>query len=127
MRRDYVWGKRSAKKIRGFMIRADEFYERLGSAIKARREALSLTQSDLAARLGLSRTSITNIERGRQRLLIDQFCRLAEILRCERDALLIGLSQPGSSRRPRASSTDAMSATVADFVESLGNDKRGQP
>ena len=99
------------------MIPADEFYEGLGIAIKARREALGMTQSALASALGLSRTSITNIERGRQRLLIDQFCRVAEILRCEPDVLLVGLLPSRGNSRPSAN-LDAMPVT-AEFVESL--------
>lgn len=99
------------------MIREDRFYKALGSAIKARRERLGLTQADLAEHLDLSRTSITNIERGRQRLLIDQFCRVAEILAVGRDELLAGALQR------RSESKRAPSASVSNFVESVTRDK----
>lgn len=38
----------------------------LGKSIRAIRKMAGLTQDDLAQRIGLSRTSITNIELGRQ-------------------------------------------------------------
>lgn len=98
------------------MVRADTFYEELGTAIRLRREGLKMTQLDLSERMGLSRTSVTNIERGRQRLLIDQFCKLADILRCNHDDLLAGAI---SGKRPkRAANADLNSMpTVAKFVE----------
>jgi transcriptional regulator with XRE-family HTH domain len=51
----------------------DRYYRQLGSKIRETREAEGLTQAQLAESVGLSRTSVTNIESGRQRLLIDQF------------------------------------------------------
>lgn len=109
------------------MIRADAFYHALGRAIKQRRESLNLTQSELGDELGLSRTSITNIERGRQRLLIDQFCRLAEVLRCHRDELLSeALEISAADKKRKAASLDAVPATVAEFVESLSAENRRQ-
>ncbi|GLQ48388.1 hypothetical protein GCM10007862_34390 [Dyella lipolytica] len=50
-----------------------EYYELLGSKLREGREAAGLTQDQLAKAVGLSRTSVTNIERGRQRLMLDQF------------------------------------------------------
>jgi transcriptional regulator with XRE-family HTH domain len=43
-----------------------EFYGRLGERIRAVRQGLGASQNDLAEALGLSRTSITNIESGVQ-------------------------------------------------------------
>lgn len=98
------------------MIDADRFYDDLGRAIRARREALEITQADLGARIGLSRTSVTNIECGRQRLLIDQFCRLAEVLGCEREDLLRAVK---TEARPKGKNKDSLASLplVASFVE----------
>lgn len=98
------------------MIDADRFYEDLGRAIRARREALEITQAELGARIGLSRTSVTNIECGRQRLLIDQFCRLAQVLRCERDELLPAV-MPDAGARTSSKDSLASLPSVASFVE----------
>lgn len=54
----------------------DTFHEELGRRIRAAREG-KLTQAGLGARVGLSRTAITNIECGRQRLLVDQLVEIA--------------------------------------------------
>lgn len=43
----------------------------LGARIRLIREALGLTQEDLAVRVNLKRVSVTNIEIGRQRFLLD--------------------------------------------------------
>lgn len=52
------------------------FNEELGRRIRAAREG-KLTQAALGASVGLSRTAITNIECGRQRLLVDQLVGIA--------------------------------------------------
>lgn len=59
----------------------DPIYVDLGEEIRKRREALGMTQSALGNHLGLSRTSITNIEGGRQPLQVHQLYRMAAILR----------------------------------------------
>ncbi len=44
------------------------------------RERAGLTQDALAARVSLSRTSVTNIEKGRQKVLLHTFWGLADAL-----------------------------------------------
>jgi len=48
----------------------DELYARIGNRIRAIREVYDLTQADLATVAGLNRTSITNIEQGRQNVQV---------------------------------------------------------
>lgn len=98
------------------MIRADKFYEELGKSIRARREELKITQAELGDRLGLSRTSVTNIECGRQRLLIEQFCRLADVLKCNRDTLLSSALSTGREQKTAQRDLASMPA-VARFVQ----------
>lgn len=47
-----------------------------------------MKQSELAERVGLSRTSVTNVEAGRQSLLVDQLLRFASVLDVHPAALL---------------------------------------
>ena len=47
-------------------------YKAVGLKIRRVREALGMTQEELAKRVGLVRTSIANIEAGRQRLLLHE-------------------------------------------------------
>jgi transcriptional regulator with XRE-family HTH domain len=55
------------------------FYQELGQNIQRARKAARITQAELARAVRLSRTSITNIERGRQPVpveLLDRICRV---------------------------------------------------
>lgn len=48
-----------------------------GARIEYMREALGLTQEEVAKRVGLTRTSIVNIEAGKQRILLADVDRFA--------------------------------------------------
>ena len=61
-------------------IEAD-LYRLIGERVRARRG--SLTQGDLAKRVGLGRTSITNLEAGTQRMPLHYLVRIAEALDCD--------------------------------------------
>ena len=63
-------------------------YQAVGENIRRLRTARGLKQGDLAGLVGLSRASVTNVELGRQRLLVDQLFRFAEVLGCPPAALL---------------------------------------
>ena len=61
-------------------MKTDELYDQLGGLIRARRKGLSLTQQEVAARIGISRASLANVETGRQKVLVHQLYALAEAL-----------------------------------------------
>ena len=52
------------------VVQCEPVYVSFGEAIKLRRLQRGWTQTDLANKVGLSRTSVTNIEIGRQRVLL---------------------------------------------------------
>ena len=52
------------------IVQCEPIYVSFGEIVKARRIALGLTQEQLGEIVGLSRTSVTNIEIGRQRVLL---------------------------------------------------------
>ena len=56
------------------------FYAEVGRRVRQAREYAGLTQDALAARVSLSRTSVTNIEKGRQKVLLHTLCGLATAL-----------------------------------------------
>lgn len=66
----------------------DELYRDLGLRLRRIREASRLTQDALAERIGLSRTSIANIEQGRQRIQVHTLYALAGALRVSPRSLL---------------------------------------
>ena len=51
--------------------------ERFGDAVRARREALNLTQEDLADRAGIHRTYLSDVERGSRNLSLINIEKLA--------------------------------------------------
>lgn len=71
---------------------AAEIYARIGAEIRQRRDALGMTQAQLADRIGTGRTSIAMIERGGQALLVHQLLELADALRTTPVEILAGTS-----------------------------------
>jgi transcriptional regulator with XRE-family HTH domain len=69
-----------------------QLYDLLGALIKSRRKQLSLTQQTLAARLGISRASLANIETGRQKVLVHQLYAFATALNLPPSDLLPSLA-----------------------------------
>jgi transcriptional regulator with XRE-family HTH domain len=62
------------------VMTADPIYKQIGAVIKARRRTLGLKQEALAAKLGISRGSLANVETGRQNVLVHQLYRFAAAL-----------------------------------------------
>lgn len=58
-------------------MNTEVLYLVIGQAIREAREAQHSTQEDLAAAVGVQRTSIVNIEAGNQRVQIDTLYRVA--------------------------------------------------
>jgi transcriptional regulator with XRE-family HTH domain len=56
----------------------DQLYREFGRLLRQCRKKANLTQEDLADRVGLARTSITNIEQGRQHVSLHVLYELAE-------------------------------------------------
>lgn len=57
-----------------------------------------MTQDRLGKLVGLSRTSITNIEKGRQNVSLHQLYRIAEVLEIKPEMLLPPPPTPGTSK-----------------------------
>ena len=58
----------------------ERFYADLGKRIRSRRQQAKITQGELAQRLSVTRSSITNIEGGRQRILAHSLYDIAQAL-----------------------------------------------
>ncbi len=95
----------------------DRIYRVFGSRLRELRERASITQEELAKRVDLSRTSITNIEKGRQRVLLHQFVDLAEALNVEPTTLM-----------PAASDDEApLRSDVAKIIDLLKSETATKP
>lgn len=57
-----------------------EIYRIIGAGLAARRKKLRLKQAEVADQIGLTRASLANIERGRQKLMLHQIYKLATAL-----------------------------------------------
>jgi len=68
--------------------RARALYRHLGRQVHTERKNLGITQEDLAHRVGVSRTSITNLELGKQQVPLHLLYEIAEELGTQIDALL---------------------------------------
>jgi len=66
----------------------EEFYAEVGRRVKKARKLRMLTQESLASLVSLTRTSITNIEKGRQKILLHTLDDLAKALRVDYASLL---------------------------------------
>ena len=82
-------------------------YEQLGRTIAKVREEKDYSQEKLAKKVRLTRTSITNIERGRQRIQLHTLYMIADILKVELSELL-------PSRKTLNQVQSAASVTVSD-------------
>lgn len=69
-------------------IDEERLHQLIGERIKERRHALSLTQLQLAERVGLERASISNIEAGRQKSPLVGLYRISKALEWSIDKLL---------------------------------------
>lgn len=96
---------------------AAEVYGRLGEVLRRRRDAIGLSQASLADRVGLGRTSITNIEKGVQSVLLHQFLEIAEAIGASPEELL-----EEAGVRP-AAAVERERSDVADLLVRL--DRRG--
>lgn len=70
------------------MVANQAFYQELGRRIKEARTKGRLTQEVLANKVSLTRTTVTNIEKGRQQLLVHTLVDIAEVLQVTPESLL---------------------------------------
>jgi transcriptional regulator with XRE-family HTH domain len=75
----------------------DALYTTIGQRIREWRAARGLTQAELAALLSMARTSLTNIENGRQKLLVHTLLDIAAVLDVDAASLLPNRNRPQDS------------------------------
>jgi DNA-binding XRE family transcriptional regulator len=70
---------------------AEPVYRQLGAKIEQMRTTLGWTQDELSKKVGLTRTSIVNIEAGRQRMPLHDVETFAAAFNCQVKAILRGI------------------------------------
>jgi transcriptional regulator with XRE-family HTH domain len=88
---------------------ATEFLEAFGRAVRRLRQDRGMTQGELAARLSLGRTSITNLEKGRQSPPLSMLPEIASALGVDPLFLIANAIRDGNSAEP-----GGLAATVHD-------------
>ena len=74
-----------------------EFYRQLGEGIRISRKRRKLSQAALARLVGLTRTSLTNIENGRQHPPLHTLCEIVQQLQVDFSELLPRILTTGSA------------------------------
>lgn len=78
-------------------MKPEPVYKTIGAMIRGRRRKMELPQQTLAARLGISRATLANIETGRQRVLVHQLYAFAEVLQLKPSDLLPAAGNDGTA------------------------------
>lgn len=92
----------------------EDFYRVVGERIRDKRQERGLSQEGLAKAVGLKRPSMSNIENGRQNILLHTFFDIIETLDTNAGALLPEKLVPESVKMPDLRS---YSKEVRQFVE----------
>lgn len=69
-------------------VSVERIYKIVGYSIKLERKAIGMTQTELGNKIGLNRASISNIELGRQRIMLHDIEKTAEVLKVKLTELL---------------------------------------
>jgi len=94
----------------------------VGQRLKIARRERRVAQDAFAKAMGVSRTTASNIERGRQRLFLDQIYRAAEILGISIDKLLPARRSDGPGIVVHAASDDPLPLHAARQVAELARE-----
>jgi transcriptional regulator with XRE-family HTH domain len=77
----------------GKKAKKNDIRDRFGFAIKLRREALGLTQEDLAHTAGIHRTYLSDVERGSRNICLMNIERVARALQIRLSDLFLSLEK----------------------------------
>lgn len=102
----------------------NDLYAYVGKAIRDTRLDRKLTQSTLASAIGLTRTSISNIEKGRQKLLLHTFSEIASVLGVDPARLLPPRETTGKNQPAEALPSDLEPRARAFIETAIGIRKR---
>ena len=90
------------------------FYQQFGKKLRQARREAGLSQADLAIAIGLTRTSISNIENARQGISLHTFGKMLQLLNVQPGALLPAADVSSASPAPELL---GLTKEERDFVE----------
>jgi transcriptional regulator with XRE-family HTH domain len=105
---------------------ADRFYRLFGANVRAARSNADMTQDTLARKIGMTRSSVANLEAGRQRIPLHLLYEIASALRVEprellpdvRDETPLDLAQLESDLRDHTPEDRAFVRAVVEAAQS---------
>lgn len=103
-----------------------QFYIEFGRIIRQRRslDGIQLSQEELAKRVGLSRTSITNIEKGRQQVPLHMLLSFADALGMEPSKLLPDKKSLTKASKQVTIDLSKLPSDIAEFVDRVASQER---
>ncbi len=106
-----------------------KLYRHMGAAIRKRREVVGMTQAQLADRVDLLRTSIVNVEAGRQRVPLHTLYSICAVLEVEAEDILPRMRHVLAEEQP-APQVDGFNKPIpksaAAFVKAQLKDAQAQ-
>lgn len=88
-----------------------------GAAVSRFRKRIGLSQLELAQVLGITRTSVSNIERGKQAMSLAMFCRVADILHVDATDLLNEVIRPKNTTERGKLEEKGVESWVIDIMQ----------
>jgi len=101
------------------MVNLKRLYTITGQLIRKTREERGLTQAELAAAVSLTRASITNIESGKQKLLLHTLYDIAIALSVEPSALLPKLADTRGPWESESTLSSNLSESEREWLHSI--------
>ena len=98
----------------------NRFYEELGRNINAARRGKNVTQQQLADAIGISRPSLTNIEKGNQKILIHTVFELAGALGIDVAVLLPARNRPSALDKFDSSQRELITKALSNLSDQTG-------
>lgn len=91
-------------------------YKEIGLRIKTLRLKNNIYQTELAKKIGVSQTHMSNIESGRAGLTLENLVKMASIFGCGIDEIVFEIAPPAKQE----STTDALkNCTMQDVLQAL--------
>lgn len=96
-------------------------YKQIGFRIKTLRLRNGIMQTELAKRLGLSQTHMSNIEGGKAGLTVENLVKLATEFGCTLDSIIFGDERPALNvdTEPANDKDLLSSCTIGEFLQAL--------
>lgn len=94
-------------------------YQEIGRRIREARMKKFLGQAELAHRIGISQSHMSNLEHGNVGLTLEVLCRLALLLDCSLDGLVLGKGADWVNSQADASAGRFNDYRLGDLLQAL--------